>query len=120
MSLRVRFPLLACAVALLAAPAAFAQDALPDGPGKATLMGTCTACHDAGLISAQHRSPDEWNDILTRMAGFGAVFDDAKKAEILGYLNANLGKGDAAPAAAQAPAPPAAPAPPTPATTPSR
>jgi hypothetical protein len=112
MSLRVRLPLLACAAALLAAPAATAQDALPDGPGKATLMDTCTQCHDAGLISAQHRSPDEWNDILARMTGFGAVLDDAKKAEILAYLNANLGKGDAAPAApaAAAPAPANAPA----------
>jgi hypothetical protein len=107
--------LAASAVALLAAPAAIAQDALPDGPGKAELTSTCTQCHDLGQVSAQHRSADEWNEIVGRMQGFGAVLDDTKKAAILAYLNANLGKDAAAPdaAAPAAAAPPAAPASPS-------
>jgi len=94
---------LALAAASLVVSPAGAQEVLPDGPGKVALTKACTQCHDLGLVAAQRRSAEEWADIIDRMEGFGAPLSEAKKADILAYLNANLGKGDAA--AAPAPSP---------------
>jgi len=96
-----RAPVAAAAVISLAAASlgvtpAGAQEALPDGPGKVALVKACTQCHDLGLVAAQRRSAEEWTDVIDRMEGFGAPLSEAKKADILAYLNANLGKGDAA------------------------
>ena len=98
---------LALAAAALTGGPAGAQAELPDGPGKAAISEACTQCHDLGTVTAQHRSAEEWTDVIDRMEGFGATLSDTKKAEIITYLNANLGKGDPAAPAAQ----PAAPAP---------
>lgn len=91
---------------------ALAQDVTPvEAPGKATMMEACTQCHGEGQVISQHRAPEEWSEILTRMVGFGATISDKQQTEILAYLNTNYGKGAAAPAetpAAPAPADPAA------------
>lgn len=102
------------ALGLMAAGGASAQDQpLPDGPGKAELAGACTVCHGTGQITAQHRSADEWKDVMTRMVGFGAAANDEQQQQILAYLNTNFGKGDATAATAPAatPAPDTVPAP---------
>lgn len=96
---------IALAAAALSAGPAGAQAELPDGPAKATLTEACTQCHDLGTVTAQHRSAEEWTDVIDRMEGFGASLSDAKKADILAYLSANLGKGDAAAPATPPPAP---------------
>lgn len=96
------------ALAALGAGSASAQDALPEAPGKATVAQTCTGCHDLGPILSQRRTPAQWAYIVEEMVGFGATLTDASKQEILGYLQANLGKDEAQPAAQ--PASPAAPA----------
>lgn len=101
-------PLFVAAALAIALPAA-AQDALPEGPGKAAVQETCTQCHDLGPILAQRRSAEDWADVVERMKGFGASLTDSQKAGILAYLTASLGKGDA-PSATPAPAP-AGPAP---------
>jgi len=111
--MRFRAPFAAavfCALAAMSTGQAVAQDALPDGPGKAAVSEACTQCHDLGTVTAQRRGADEWADVVERMEGFGASLSDAKKAEILAYLSANLGKGDA-PAETATPAPSPAPAP---------
>lgn len=112
--LRYRAPTAAAVIALAAATLwvspAGAQAELPDGPGKAALTEACTQCHDLGTVTAQHRSAEEWTDVIDRMEGFGASLSDAKRADIAAYLNANLGKGDAT-APATPPAPVAAPSP---------
>ena len=99
------------AVAALPVRGALAQDEGPvEAPGKAELVGACTGCHGTDQIIAQHRAPEEWADVVTRMEGFGASVSAAQKTQILAYLDTNYGKGDAAPAAPPAAAP-AAPAP---------
>ena len=113
--MRFRAPLAAATLSALAIAAtavgpAAAQDALPEGPSKAALVEACTQCHDLGTVTAQRRGADEWVDVVDRMVGFGASLSDARKTEILAYLNANLGKGDPAAETATpaAPPPPAA------------
>jgi len=88
----------AIALALAISSRSLAQDILPEGPGKAALQDSCTQCHDLGTAIGQRRTPDEWADILDRMAGFGLTLSDAKRTEIQDYLNANFGSAPAVPA----------------------
>lgn len=108
---RASAAVIALAAAALSVSPAGAQEGLPDGPGKVALTEACTQCHDLGTVTAQHRSIEEWTDVIERMEGFGASLSDAKKAEITAYLNANLGKGDPTVPAAQPPAPASGPSP---------
>ena len=39
---------------------------LPDGPGKEIILNTCTQCHDLFRIKANRRSPEEWEETLSR------------------------------------------------------
>jgi hypothetical protein len=99
------------AIAALPVRGALAQDqGLVEAPGKAELVGSCTTCHGTEQITAQHRAPEEWAEVVTRMEGFGATVSEAQKTQILAYLDTNYGKGAAAPAAPAA-GTPAAPAP---------
>lgn len=124
---------LAGLAALLATAAALAQDnngpPLPDGPGKAELLASCTGCHGVGQIIAQHLSPGGWAQEVTTMVGYGAEVTPAQQTAIVGYLSANFGTGAATPAtpsgATAAPEspptsaePPATPGPPATATPP--
>lgn len=101
----------ALALAAVGAGAVQAQsDDLPEGPGKADVAATCTLCHGASTISARHRSPEEWADVVARMKGMGAVMDADKEKVVVAYLNTSLGTAPAgAPAAAPGTAPTAAP-----------
>lgn len=107
------------ALAALGAGSVFAQptapEALPDSPAKATLTQVCTQCHALTTVTARHRSPEEWADVVSRMEGMGASMDGGQKQTILAYLSANLGTGAPAPAGAEpAPAAASATAPTTP------
>ena len=107
----------AFALAALGAGRVLAQaDDLPEGPGKADVATTCSQCHATNVISARHRSPEEWADVVGRMKSMGAVIDPDKEKSIMAYLTASLGTG-AAPAATPTDpaAPPAPPTPPAPA-----
>ncbi|HEV2531114.1 cytochrome c [Phenylobacterium sp.] len=112
----------AAALAALSAGRVFAQaDDLPEGPGKADVATTCSQCHATTVISARHRAPEEWVDVVGRMKSMGAVMDADKEKSIIAYLSTALGTGTApaaAPAAAPTDpaAPPPTPAPPPPAT----
>jgi len=117
-------------LAALGAGRVLAQaDDLPEGPGKSDVATTCSQCHTTSVISARHRSPEEWTDVVSRMKSMGAVMNADQEKSIMAYLNTSLGTG-AAPAGAPAvapgapaatptdpaapPAPPASPAPPAP------
>jgi competence protein ComEA len=75
---------------LLAAPV-FAQDDLPDAPGKPTLVRVCTACHGAEMFAGSHRSADDWDRTITTMTEKGLQIGDADYATVLDYLSKNLG-----------------------------
>lgn len=85
MRFSISFAALAIATAMFSQ--ALAQDDLPEGPGKVATQEDCAQCHDLGVAIGQKRSPDEWVDVLDRMAGFGLTLTDARRTEILQYLN---------------------------------
>jgi competence protein ComEA len=75
----------------IAAVPMFAQDELPDGPGKATTIRICTSCHGAEMWSTSHRSADDWDRTITSMTEKGLSISDADYGVVLDYLSKNLG-----------------------------
>jgi cytochrome c5 len=101
-------------VALFTTAAAFAaaQNAsLPDGDGKAIVTGSCTSCHDLGLITAKTATREEWAGIVDRMKSYGTALDAKQTTTVVDYLAKSFGPKTQAPAA-PAPAPPSQAAPP--------
>lgn len=47
---------------------------------------SCTACHGADLVAAQHLTEAQWNAVLTKMVSWGATLDDAEKLSVAAYL----------------------------------
>jgi competence protein ComEA len=74
-----------------AASGAITQADMPDGPGKALLIKSCTKCHGVDRIVSKHRDPDGWTAVITQMVGFGAVGTDEELGTILDYLSKNYG-----------------------------
>lgn len=78
------------AVALLAVPV-FAQDDLPDGPGKATAVKICTGCHGAEMWSSSRKSGDDWDRTITTMTEKGLSISDDDYAAVMQYLTSAFG-----------------------------
>jgi cytochrome c5 len=64
---------------------------LPDGPGKAILLNTCTMCHDLGRIKSGRRSSEEWEETLSSMLNEGAPLSDEQFPVIHDYLSKHFG-----------------------------
>jgi competence protein ComEA len=74
----------------------FAQQGLPDGPGKATTVRVCTGCHGAEMFSGARKSKPEWDHTITSMTSEkGIDISDADYATVLKYLSTNLGPAGA-------------------------
>jgi competence protein ComEA len=67
-----------------------APEKLPDAPGKATVVGVCTSCHDSNLITDAPRTVAGWEDMLYAMKDFGAMATEAEWKTISDYLVTNL------------------------------
>ncbi len=76
--------------ALLAVPA-FAQDDLPDGPGKALTARTCTGCHGSEMFSSARKSGDDWDRTIATMTDKGLSISDTDYGTVLDYLTKYLG-----------------------------
>jgi cytochrome c5 len=63
---------------------------LPEGPGKAILLNTCTVCHDLGRVRIQGRTPEDWNDTLSTMLNEGAMLSGQDYPVLLAYLAKNF------------------------------
>ena len=81
---RVAFGLLA---GVIFAIPAFAQDTLPDGPGKAQTVAVCSACHEAQKAASVKLTRKGWTDTIEKMKALGAQGTDADFAAILEYLS---------------------------------
>jgi competence protein ComEA len=66
---------------------------LPSGPGKATLIRVCSACHSPDNVIANGQDRTGWENTITKMAGFGASGTDEEYTEILEYLVKNYPAG---------------------------
>jgi Quinohemoprotein amine dehydrogenase A, alpha subunit, haem binding len=61
--------------------------------GEALVNRACTSsCHALDLVTAVRRTPDDWNDVLTRMQNHGAKMTDAERQAIAGYLVEHFGR----------------------------
>ena len=76
---------------LILARPAIAQDALPDGPGKAETVAACSGCHGIGQIMGQHHDAAQWSGIVTTMINNGAPVADADFNKVVSYLAAHFG-----------------------------
>jgi hypothetical protein len=72
---------------------AFAQDTLPDGPGKEQVLRVCSTCHEAAKATSVKLTREGWIDTIDRMKAFGAGGSDEEFAAVLDYLATNF-KGD--------------------------
>jgi glucose dehydrogenase len=88
---------LAMADAAIPAPPLDAAS-LPDGPGKAETVRSCSTCHGLSTVTSLRLTKDGWDDVVASMVPRGFRTNDAEKALIIDYLATNL----AAPAGATA------------------
>jgi competence protein ComEA len=65
-------------------------DGLPDAPGKAVLVGVCTACHGTDLIVDTPRTVPVWTDTLLLMKDLGAEASEENWKTIADYLTTHL------------------------------
>jgi competence protein ComEA len=91
--------LLFCLVVSVGASLAFAapddNSALPDAPGKATMVKICNTCHGAEVVLGHPHSEEGWNAIILDMVQRGAEGTDAEFDEIVQYLTKNIKAGQA-------------------------
>jgi mono/diheme cytochrome c family protein len=72
-------------LALLAA-SAFAEGKLPDGPGKATFVKVCGACHGLDAVTGMGHDRAGWKDIVDEMVDKGATATPAEVKQIVAWL----------------------------------
>jgi mono/diheme cytochrome c family protein len=63
---------------------ASAQDATPNA--MALVQRACVGCHALEIVTGKGRSPQEWSDLVDRMADRGVDASDAELAQIKAYL----------------------------------
>ena len=80
-------------VVIACAHVAYAQDTLPDGPGKEQVLRVCSACHEAAKATSVKLTREGWIETIDRMKAFGAGGSDEEFAAVLEYLATNF-KGD--------------------------
>lgn len=78
------------------APIAHAQTSdpasmLPDGPGKQVVVAKCTQCHGQEMFALSRKTPDDWDQTITKMTSNGLVITDEEYEVIMDYLTKNLG-----------------------------
>jgi cytochrome c5 len=67
-----------------------AHGPLPDGPGKAILLNTCTVCHDLGRVRRQGGTMEDWGETLGAMLNEGAMLSNQDLVVLLNYLTTNF------------------------------
>jgi DNA uptake protein ComE-like DNA-binding protein len=85
--------LFVCCALLVMAQQAFAQDTLPEGPGKAQTLSLCGSCHEAAKATSVKLMREGWIETIDRMKAFGAEGSAEDFAAVLDYLSTHF-KGD--------------------------
>jgi hypothetical protein len=80
----------AAAIAHAQAPTAPGKP-LPPGSAQPKVKAACTHCHNAGRITEQRLTRQQWSEELKKMDGLGANVPQADRAAILNYLTKNFG-----------------------------
>src|SRR5687768_8465130 len=85
------FPGLSVAfVVLTCSPLAYAQESLPDGPGKDETVRICGQCHPADRGTAVRLTRDGWQEVMAKMVSLGARGTDEELAAVLDYLSTHF------------------------------
>ena len=71
----------------------YAQDTLPDGPGKEQVLRVCSTCHEPAKATSVKLTREGWIETIDRMKAFGAGGSDEEFAAVLEYLATHF-KGD--------------------------
>lgn len=69
---------------------------LPDGQGKEIADQACLKCHSTDIVRQQKLTEKQWTASVTKMIGWGAEVPESRKDELVRYLVANFGPGNAA------------------------
>jgi competence protein ComEA len=64
---------------------------LPDAPGKQVVVAKCTQCHGQEMFALARKTPDDWDQTITKMTTNGLVITDEEYDVIMDYLTKNLG-----------------------------
>jgi hypothetical protein len=88
-----------CALSL--SRAAYGQENLPDGKGKAEYIHNCTACHRSEMVTRVKKTPEEWRKSVDEMASRGTDGSKEDLDNVYLYLVTNFSKDK--PAAATEP-----------------
>jgi competence protein ComEA len=83
-------------VLTLLAGATVSAQSLPDGPGKAEMMSTCSSCHALDQALSATRDRKGWTQIIVDMIDKGLSASDQDLQTILDYLVKNYGYGEPA------------------------
>jgi cytochrome c5 len=67
------------------------NNSLPEGDGKALVLGTCTQCHSLGAIVLQRKSAAQWGKTVSDMISRGAQIRPDEIAPISNYLAHGFG-----------------------------
>src|SRR3954462_9841161 len=88
----MRFSAILCFAAFAAALPCDAQDKLPEGPGKATVLKVCRGCHGADVVATKRHTREEWEHTVVDMINAGATGTDDEFSDIVDYLTKNFPK----------------------------
>lgn len=75
---------------LACARAGYAQDTLPEGPGKEQTLRLCGTCHEAAKATSVKLTREGWMETIDCMKAFGAAGGDDEFAAVLEYLAAHF------------------------------
>jgi hypothetical protein len=75
--------------------------ALPNGKGKAEFVHNCTACHNASLVVAVKKTPDDWRKSVDEMASRGTDGTKEDLDNVVLYLDTYFALNESAPADAK-------------------
>jgi len=90
---------LAAVASLMTMAATANAQELPEGPGKAEFVATCSVCHGLEQATAQRMSRDEWTLKVNSMRAFGAEGTEEDFMKIAEYLATNFGTASITPQA---------------------
>ena len=64
---------------------------LPEGPGRAILVGSCFQCHAVQLVVESRKPQTEWKETIARMVGHGANITSQEQEVLLKYATQHFG-----------------------------
>lgn len=67
------------------------ETALPKGPGRRILVGSCYSCHALELPINSRKSEADWNETISRMVTFGATITPQEQEILAKYAAEHFG-----------------------------